>query len=64
MIIAMSAYPLDRWYVAGFAWEISEKPLARTLLGQPVVLFRVAGAAFAGDDNFAGIWKCGALFPR
>ncbi|MDC8784666.1 aromatic ring-hydroxylating dioxygenase subunit alpha [Roseateles koreensis] len=34
------AFPLDRWWVAGFAWELGDKPLARTLLGRPMVLFR------------------------
>ena len=28
------------WYVAGWSSEVSEKPLARTLLGESVVLFR------------------------
>lgn len=31
---------LNRWYVAAFADEIGNEPLARRLLGQPVVLFR------------------------
>lgn len=35
-----AGFPLDQWYVAGFAWELSDKPLARTLLSQPLVLFR------------------------
>jgi vanillate O-demethylase monooxygenase subunit len=44
-------FPLDRWYVAAFAWELGEKPLARTLLGHPVVLFRAGGAAAALEDR-------------
>ena len=35
-----SPFPLDRWYVAGFSWELKDKPLARTLLSRPMVLFR------------------------
>ena len=33
-------FPLDRWYVAGFVWELKDKPVARTLLSRPMVLFR------------------------
>ncbi len=36
-------FPLDRWYAAVFSWEFQDKPIARTLLGHPVVLFRVEG---------------------
>ncbi|PVZ42529.1 aromatic ring-hydroxylating dioxygenase subunit alpha [Pseudomonas sp. CC120222-01a] len=34
-------FPLNRWYVAGFSWELKNKPLARVLLGHSVVLFRL-----------------------
>jgi phenylpropionate dioxygenase-like ring-hydroxylating dioxygenase large terminal subunit len=44
-------FPLDRWYVAGFSWEFEEKPVARTLLGNPVVLFRANGAIAALEDR-------------
>ncbi|MDP5029213.1 aromatic ring-hydroxylating dioxygenase subunit alpha [Paraglaciecola sp.] len=37
-----SEFPLDTWYVAAQSKELSDKPLARTLLNQPVVLFRTA----------------------
>ncbi|SNT36813.1 hypothetical protein SAMN06265795_1301, partial [Noviherbaspirillum humi] len=30
-------FVLNQWYVAGFSWELQDKPLARTLLNQPVV---------------------------
>lgn len=40
-------FPLNQWYVGGFAAELTDKPLARTLLGRPVVLFRAAGDAVA-----------------
>ena len=33
-------FPLDRWWVAGFSWELKDKPLARTFLSRPMVLFR------------------------
>ena len=33
-------FPMDRWYVAGFSWELMDKPLARTILSRPLVLFR------------------------
>ena len=44
-------FPLDQWYVAAFAWEVTDKPLARTLLSQPVVLFRADGQAAALADR-------------
>lgn len=34
------ALPRDQWWVAGFSWELKDKPVARTLLNVPVVLFR------------------------
>lgn len=43
---------LNRWYVAALSTEIGSKPLARTLLGEPVVLFRdSAGAVVALEDR-------------
>ncbi len=35
-----SPLPMNRWWVAGFSWELKDKPLARTLLSRPMVLFR------------------------
>ncbi len=35
-----NAFPMGRWWVAAFAWELKDKPLARTLLNHRVVLFR------------------------
>jgi vanillate O-demethylase monooxygenase subunit len=46
-------FPLDQWYVAGFSWEFQDKPVARTLLGQPVVLFRAEGKMAALEDRCA-----------
>ena len=33
-------FPLNRWWIAGFSWELKDQPVARTLLGKPMVLFR------------------------
>lgn len=42
---------LDRWWVAGFAWELKDKPLARTLLGRPMVLFRTPDGHVAALED-------------
>jgi phenylpropionate dioxygenase-like ring-hydroxylating dioxygenase large terminal subunit len=48
----MSLFPRNRWWVAGLAWELKGAPLARTLLGHPVVLFRTPeGVAAALEDR-------------
>ena len=44
-------YPLNRWYVAGFDWEIGDAPLGRTFLDRPVVLFRDAAGKVAALDR-------------
>lgn len=45
-------FPLDQWYVAAFGREVTSAPLARTLLGIPVALYRTAeGAAVALLDR-------------
>ncbi|MGB6538802.1 MAG: aromatic ring-hydroxylating dioxygenase subunit alpha [Xanthobacteraceae bacterium] len=42
------------WYVAASNTEVGRKPLARTILGEPVVLFRTeAGAPVAFEDRCA-----------
>ena len=42
----------NAWYVAAFAGECTTQPLARTLLGEPVVLFRTPqGQAVALQDR-------------
>ena len=42
----------NRWYVAALSTEIDARPLARTLLGEPVVLYRdSAGAVVALEDR-------------
>jgi len=44
-------FPLDQWYVAGFSWEFQNNPVARTLLGNPVVFFRANGEIAALEDR-------------
>ena len=45
------SYLRQAWYVAAFASEIGRTPLSRTLLGDPVVLYRTeAGAPVALSD--------------
>ena len=43
----------NAWYIAAWGNEVTEKPLARKLLGEDVVLFRDAGGGSAS-------WKTGA----
>lgn len=43
--------PRDRWYVAGFSWELKDKPLARTLLNLPLVFFRTSDGAVAALED-------------
>ena len=43
---------MNQWYVAAVAEELTERPLARTFCGQPVVMFRTAsGRAAALADR-------------
>jgi phenylpropionate dioxygenase-like ring-hydroxylating dioxygenase large terminal subunit len=45
-------FALNQWYVAGFAWELADKPISRTLLNQKVVMFRTgAGQVAALEDR-------------
>lgn len=44
-------YPLDRWYVAGFADELRDQPLARRFLDQPVVMFRTPDGRVAALED-------------
>jgi phenylpropionate dioxygenase-like ring-hydroxylating dioxygenase large terminal subunit len=38
--VSSASFPLNRWWVAGFSWELKDRPVARTLLNRPMVLFR------------------------
>lgn len=46
-----SPYPLDQWYVAGFASELTDKPIGRTFLDRRVVLFRAADGRVAALED-------------
>lgn len=48
---AVPRYALDQWYVAALGWELKDQPLGRTLLDQPVVLFRQANGEVAALEN-------------
>lgn len=45
------AFPMNRWWVAGFGWELKDKPLARTFLEHPVVMFRQADGMVAALED-------------
>lgn len=46
------AFPLDRWYVAALSKEVKGEPLGKTLLNEPVVMFRTEdGKAHALEDR-------------
>lgn len=44
-------YLENTWYVAAWSDEVGERPLARRILGRPVVLFRGAGGRAAALDD-------------
>lgn len=44
-------FPLNQWYVAGFAWELQDQPLARKLLNYPIVMFRTEGGGVAALED-------------
>jgi len=44
-------FPLNQWYVAGFSWELKEKPVSRTLLNQRVVMFRTGDGQVAALED-------------
>ena len=44
-------FPLNRWWVAGFSWELADKPLARSFLNRPMVLFRTPDGAVAALED-------------
>lgn len=45
------SFPRDQWYVAALGWELKDKPLGRTLLSKPVVLFRTANGQVAALED-------------
>lgn len=46
-----SAFPLNQWYVAAFSSDLTDKPVARKLLNQPVVLFRTGEGQVAALED-------------
>ena len=47
-----SMFPMDMWYVAALGKEVQDKPLGRTLLNHPVVLYRTPdGQVSALEDR-------------
>jgi phenylpropionate dioxygenase-like ring-hydroxylating dioxygenase large terminal subunit len=44
-------YLLNAWYVAGWSDEFTAKPVARTFLDEPVVLYRAADGALAALED-------------
>jgi phenylpropionate dioxygenase-like ring-hydroxylating dioxygenase large terminal subunit len=48
---ARSVFPMNRWWVAGFGWELKDKALARTFLEHPVVMFRQADGRVAALED-------------
>ncbi|RJF95913.1 aromatic ring-hydroxylating dioxygenase subunit alpha [Noviherbaspirillum saxi] len=46
-----SSFPLNQWYVAAFSGELTDKPIARKLLNQPVVLLRTGGGQVAALED-------------
>jgi phenylpropionate dioxygenase-like ring-hydroxylating dioxygenase large terminal subunit len=59
-------FPMNRWWVAGFAWELEDKPLARTLLNRRMVLFRGPDGVAALEDRCCHKelpLSCGAVEP-
>ena len=46
-----ASFPLNQWYVAAFSSELTDQPIARTLLGQPIVLFRTGEGMVAALED-------------
>lgn len=49
--VKKSPFPMNRWWIAGFSWEIKDKPVARTILGRAMVLFKIPGGQFAALED-------------
>jgi vanillate O-demethylase monooxygenase subunit len=46
-----SSWPRNAWYLAAWRSEIGEKPLARTILNDPIVLFRAPDGRIAALED-------------
>ena len=44
-------FPLNQWYVAGYIWELKDKPIARTFLNEAVVLFKDGNGEACAIEN-------------
>ncbi len=44
----MSAFARNQWYVAAYSQEVGEDLLARTICGEPIVLYRIADGTAVG----------------
>ncbi|MBW4793173.1 aromatic ring-hydroxylating dioxygenase subunit alpha [Pseudomonas tolaasii] len=45
------AFPLNQWYVAALSSELKDKPVGRTLLNKPIVLFRMGDGQVAALED-------------
>jgi phenylpropionate dioxygenase-like ring-hydroxylating dioxygenase large terminal subunit len=48
----------DHWYVACLSRELGRKPLARTVLGTPLALFRASAGVGGGGEPVALLDRC------
>jgi phenylpropionate dioxygenase-like ring-hydroxylating dioxygenase large terminal subunit len=50
--ISTGKFPINRWWVAGFSWELKDSPVPRKILNRPLVLFRLpSGEVGALEDR-------------
>jgi vanillate O-demethylase monooxygenase subunit len=47
----VTVFPRNRWWVAGFSWELTTAPLARCFLDRPMVLFRTPDGGVAALED-------------
>ncbi|MCX4176975.1 MULTISPECIES: aromatic ring-hydroxylating dioxygenase subunit alpha [Paraburkholderia] len=51
-MITPPAFPMNQWWVAGFGWELRDKPIPRKILNRPIVFFRLpSGDVGALEDR-------------
>ena len=43
---------MNQWYAAALPRELSDKPLARTICGKPIVMFRTASGIPAAEEVY------------
>jgi vanillate O-demethylase monooxygenase subunit len=44
-------FPMNRWWIAGFSWELKDQPLARKILGHAIVFFRTPNGQLAALED-------------